>query len=208
MINKRYLSPGIVVYSDVVNNHDKVLYNLKEASSNQSIMPWKSSKIIKNGEGVVDDTYRKVEVLSIPLDFCKNIILDIKNISDIFKNQLGNLLYISFDPLITDYKKDFNIHDDGTLLEGSQESYQLLRYGKNNFFNCHFDDSAKYHRKISLVYYFNEDYSGGEIEFDKFGIRYKPKANELIIFPSTYVYSHSVQEVTEGTRYSLVTWLK
>lgn len=206
-MNKKYLAPGIIVYSDVVKNHDNILHSLKEKENN-NIITWRSSEIIKDGKAVVDDSYRRVEVLGIPSDFYKNIIPDLKNPSDVFKNKLGNLLYLSFNPLITDYKRDFNIYDDGTLLEEVQESYQILKYSKNNFFKYHFDDSAKHHRKISLVYYFNDDYLGGEIVFNKFDITYKPKANELIIFPSTYVYSHAVQEVTEGIRYALVTWLK
>jgi predicted 2-oxoglutarate/Fe(II)-dependent dioxygenase YbiX len=54
----------------------------------------------------------------------------------------------------------------------------------------------------------NDNYSGGEINFPRFGISYKPAANEILMFPSTYVYNHSVSEVTEGTRYAVVSWMK
>jgi predicted 2-oxoglutarate/Fe(II)-dependent dioxygenase YbiX len=46
----------------------------------------------------------------------------------------------------------------------------------------------------------------GELTFDRFGIEYKPKANQLIIFPSTFVYNHSVKEVISGKRYVVVSW--
>jgi predicted 2-oxoglutarate/Fe(II)-dependent dioxygenase YbiX len=52
----------------------------------------------------------------------------------------------------------------------------------------------------------NDNYTGGEISFPRFGITYKPKANELLMFPSNYVYNHSVAEVTAGNRYAVVTW--
>jgi predicted 2-oxoglutarate/Fe(II)-dependent dioxygenase YbiX len=58
-----------------------------------------------------------------------------------------------------------------------------------------------------LVYYLNDDYTGGEINFSILGIKIKPVKNQLIIFPSNYIYRHSVEEVTKGTRYSVVTWL-
>jgi predicted 2-oxoglutarate/Fe(II)-dependent dioxygenase YbiX len=61
---------------------------------------------------------------------------------------------------------------------------------------------------MSTVYYFNDDYTGGEVIFPRFDIKYKPVANELLVFPSTYVYNHSVVPVVEGTRYAVVSWLR
>ena len=36
---------------------------------------------------------------------------------------------------------------------------------------------------------------------------YKPKKNSAIIFPSNFMFPHSVNQVIEGTRYSIITWL-
>lgn len=88
------------------------------------------------------------------------------------------------------------------------DSYQILKYSKGQKFTNHIDDHPQYLRRISSIYYINDDYIGGEINFSRFNISYKPKANELLVFPSTYVYNHSVSEVTDGTRYSVVSWLK
>ena len=57
------------------------------------------------------------------------------------------------------------------------------------------------------VYYFNDNYKGGEIQFDKFNLKYKPNKNELLFFPSSYIYSHQVLPITEGCRYAVVWWL-
>jgi predicted 2-oxoglutarate/Fe(II)-dependent dioxygenase YbiX len=92
----------------------------------------------------------------------------------------------------------FSNHDD----------YQILKYGKGQKFTNHIDDHPSYHRRVSSIYYINDDYEGGEINFPRFNISYKPKANEMIIFPSTYVYNHSVSEVLSGTRYAVVSWIK
>jgi predicted 2-oxoglutarate/Fe(II)-dependent dioxygenase YbiX len=61
---------------------------------------------------------------------------------------------------------------------------------------------------MSTVYYLNDNYTGGEINFPRFNVTFKPKANQMIIFPSTYVYNHSVSPVIEGQRYAVVSWLR
>jgi Rps23 Pro-64 3,4-dihydroxylase Tpa1-like proline 4-hydroxylase len=208
VVNKEEIAPGIIVYSDVIFNHNEILYNLKEATEDGTVISWGPPRIVRNGEPVVDYSVRNVDVIGITFELSKEILLDPKDPTESFKNKLGNILYTSLQPSIDDYKSVYGIGTNGTHLEGWQDSYQLLRYGKNNFFNNHFDDSVRHHRRISIVYYFNDDYVGGEITFNRFGINHKPKANQLIVFPSTYVYNHSVKEVTEGTRYALVTWLR
>ena len=51
----------------------------------------------------------------------------------------------------------------------------------------------------------NEDYTGGE--FVMFGDKeYKIKAGEIMVFPSSFLYPHKVNEVKTGTRYSFVSW--
>jgi len=88
------------------------------------------------------------------------------------------------------------------------DTYGILKYGKGQQFTNHIDDHPSYHRRVSTVYYLNENYTGGEINFPRFGITFKPKANQMIVFPSTYVYNHSVSPVIEGERYAVVSWMK
>jgi predicted 2-oxoglutarate/Fe(II)-dependent dioxygenase YbiX len=57
-----------------------------------------------------------------------------------------------------------------------------------------------------MSFYLNDEYEGGEIEFSRFGLNVKPKANQAIFFPSNYVYNHTVHPVTSGTRYAVVGW--
>jgi predicted 2-oxoglutarate/Fe(II)-dependent dioxygenase YbiX len=57
-----------------------------------------------------------------------------------------------------------------------------------------------------MSYFLNDNYEGGEIEFDHFNLKIKPKENQAVFFPSNYVYSHKVHPVTEGIRYSVVGW--
>jgi hypothetical protein len=48
---------------------------------------------------------------------------------------------------------------------------------------------------LSTLVYLNEDYIGGEIAFPEYGLSIKPKARELIIFPSFFL--HEVKETQE-----------
>lgn len=63
-------------------------------------------------------------------------------------------------------------------------------------------------RDISILFYLNEDYTGGELEFTTLGLKIKPKTGMMIAFPSYKEFAHKVHPVTSGTRYSLVTWLE
>lgn len=114
-----------------------------------------------------------------------------------------------FDRFEKDFREAYNKYTEEFKVPCSQkEDYEILKYGPGNFFIDHIDDGLFMTRKISIVYYFNDDYEGGEITFPRFNLTIKPKANQLLLFPSNYIYNHNVNEVTKGTRYSMVNWLK
>jgi hypothetical protein len=56
------------------------------------------------------------------------------------------------------------------------------------------------HRDYSSVFYFNEDFEGGLLHFTKLDIKIKPEPNMILLFPTTILYSHRVEEVTSGIR--------
>jgi predicted 2-oxoglutarate/Fe(II)-dependent dioxygenase YbiX len=83
------------------------------------------------------------------------------------------------------------------------EGWCLLKYDEGDFFVAHTDDSHEFPRNISMVYYGNDDYIGGEIEFIYFNnLKIKPKAGELLIFPSSYIYIHQVNKIISGQKYA------
>ena len=63
-------------------------------------------------------------------------------------------------------------------------------------------------RDISILFYLNDNYTGGELEFTTLGLTIKPKAGTMIAFPSYKEFAHKVHPVTSGFRYSLVSWLE
>lgn len=87
------------------------------------------------------------------------------------------------------------------------ESTNFVKYGPGQHFASHVDHGFSYNCTVSLVAWPNEDYEGGELEFGMWGVQIKPRAGDLAIFPSNYMYPHKSLPVESGTKYSMVTML-
>jgi predicted 2-oxoglutarate/Fe(II)-dependent dioxygenase YbiX len=62
---------------------------------------------------------------------------------------------------------------------------------------------------MSGVIYLNDDCEGGELDFPEQGVRIKPEAGSIVIFPSVRPFYHQSLEVTSGYKYmSPVFWIK
>lgn len=87
------------------------------------------------------------------------------------------------------------------------EPYQALKYRDGEEYKAHYDGGTQSGRCISALVYLNDDYEGGHLEFPNFKIKLKPQKGMLILFPSNFAYKHVAHPVTQGTKYSLVTWI-
>jgi predicted 2-oxoglutarate/Fe(II)-dependent dioxygenase YbiX len=56
-------------------------------------------------------------------------------------------------------------------------------------------------REISSIFYWNENYEGGEIVFPNQNKKIKPSSGMLILFPSDSNFPHRVLSVKSGIRY-------
>jgi Rps23 Pro-64 3,4-dihydroxylase Tpa1-like proline 4-hydroxylase len=196
---KQEIAPGIVIYSDVIPNSSN-LHNDIEEGIISARLEWSAASVKEGDDNHVNTMSRDTSTLGI--EYYGELINNFENTQLSFYSTLNNLFFENFDKVEKDYKSDFGIATTW------HDSYGLLKYGSGQKFTNHIDDHVDYHRRISTVYYINDDYLGGEINFPRFGITFKPKANQMIVFPSTYVYNHSVSPVIEGTRYAVVSWLK
>lgn len=89
----------------------------------------------------------------------------------------------------------------------SREALRITKFtGPGEFFGSHSDDSFATPRTASMVFYLNDDYEGGELEFIHFGVKIKPKAGQLFMFPSGYSYEHKVHPILSGTRTTMVSF--
>lgn len=87
----------------------------------------------------------------------------------------------------------------------SYEAFNFVKYeGAGTHFKIHADHGPTYVTTVSIVVYLNDDYEGGEIWFPRFDLTHKPKAGDVVVFPSTYIYEHASQDMVSGTKYSVV----
>jgi predicted 2-oxoglutarate/Fe(II)-dependent dioxygenase YbiX len=84
--------------------------------------------------------------------------------------------------------------------------YQLLKYEKGGFYTQHVDSFTETPRTISCSFTLNDNFKGGEFSFFNNAVVYPLKKGSAIMFPSNFLYPHSVLPVINGTRYSIVTW--
>lgn len=199
---KEEIATGIAVYSNVIPNSSELCKDIEEGIV--------SAKLEWQGATVKDDQYseptlntktRDTQTIGIPY-FGQSKSLEGLQVKDLFFTNLNNLFFEGFDIIEKDYMASYGVYSEW------HDSYGVLKYGEGQQFTNHIDDHPNYHRRISTVYYLNDDYTGGEINFPRFNITFKPKANQMILFPSTYVYNHSVSPVVSVTRYAVVSWLK
>jgi hypothetical protein len=172
---------------------------------------------VKMLEDVMSDTYNPYSYskamvgyqMHIPeyrdcLDF-KYKKTDIENdnsISGMMLKKLWDMIYNKSLPAVKKYCEDFNI---GELRYW--ESMNFVKYGPGQHFQEHHDHGFSYNCVVSLVGYPNDDYEGGEIYFRRQGLEIKPKAGDLFVFPSNFMYPHRAMPVKSGNKYSIVTML-
>lgn len=194
------LGYGIYIYKNVMPDALVLLKDIDDVVKSKSL-EWVDATAIGESGAYLDKKFRSTKIISIPYTGGRPVDYSIDREIDFININLGNILYNYLDKYEKDYASKFSIRISG------HTNYDMLKYDKDDFVNNHADDCPEHLRRISFVYYFNDDYEGGEINFPMYNISYKPKANEMIVFPSTYTYVHSVSKITDGSKYAIVTWV-
>jgi len=88
----------------------------------------------------------------------------------------------------------------------------LLKYSPGGKYGIHTDHFNTSNRALSVIINLNNDYEGGDLVFtdqkEKEIQRLKLNKGSIVFFPSNFMYPHSIQPITKGTRYSIVAWLQ
>lgn len=190
------LAPGITSYENVMSDPAGFISDIEGLVEIRNLQ-WAEATSTTGQESEVMKKTRDCFSISLP-SYDKNP--ELKNSAD--------LLYIISSKLDEELLPAVNMYKNAYAANqwAISEGWQLLKYGKDQHFINHFDDARSYPRTVSMSFYLNDDYSGGEIDFPRFGLKIKPKANQMIMFPSNYVYNHTVHPVIDGTRYAVVAW--
>lgn len=89
-----------------------------------------------------------------------------------------------------------------------EANFQFTHYGQGEYYGWHQDDSDSgpaSNRAFSIVIQLSDNYNGGLLQYKENGIKtFTPGVGNMFLFPS--FWSHQVTPVTEGIRYSLVSW--
>jgi len=88
----------------------------------------------------------------------------------------------------------------------------LLKYSVGGKYEIHTDHYTTTSRHLSIIMNLNNDYKGGDLIFtdqkDNEIKKIKLDKGSIVFFPSNFMYPHSIQSITKGTRYSIVAWLQ
>ena len=89
--------------------------------------------------------------------------------------------------------------------------FRVNRYSVGGFMSEHTDNIHHSHGQeygfpqVSALLFLNDNYEGGELMVA--GNEYETKMGSGIIFPSNFMFPHEVKKITDGERWSIVTWL-
>ena len=120
-----------------------------------------------------------------------------------------NFLFAIIQNYLNQYNEEFNLLPKEKIYSDIL-NIDLLKYNVSDKYNYHCDHFKDIPRTISCILLLNNDYEGGNLCFrepqggNEFSI--ETKVARLIMWPSNFLYPHSVKPVTKGTRYSVVAW--
>lgn len=90
------------------------------------------------------------------------------------------------------------------------EEFQFTKYTKGGHYDWHTDIGLNFkYRFCSIVIQLNDEYNGGELlykNYDSTEIEFEKGIGNLFIFSSSV--KHKVNPISEGIRYSLVSWIR
>lgn len=195
--NINVLNPGIGlnIYEGAIptNVNLNAIKTLEEKLTNGKVYQWReaqvtnSDKPIKSARDCIDFKF-KPENLGPRNDDNAELIDMHKSIYDILKQ------------CVDDYCRYWGI---GVVY---YEAFNFVKYSSpGQHFRIHADHGPAYNCTVSAVIYLNDNYEGGELKFPRLdNLVYKPKAGDIALFPSNYIYEHSSEPMITGDKYSVV----
>ena len=186
------LGGAIAIYEGVYDNSSEIVRYIEDNSSSINFLPAQThDDLLKKDKNA--QSHRTNYGFNLKKEAASDIT--IRQLSEDFSNMLSKYS--------KSYSKTFNIYEN--IID--VENHNLIRYEAGQKYDAHYDGATHSRRALSAIFYINDDYIGGEIEFINFDITIKPKAGSLVLFPSNYAYKHKAYPVLSGTKYAIVTWL-
>lgn len=194
--------PGVIVYRNMLSNPDKayeIMMRSDESSNGKYFFktwdPWAHF-----------GTYTQAKF---------GAELETAEKGPIFDEEKGLFeeIAVSYDRAVSHYYKHTGIE----IPEGARYSGQSWCKYFNKIDNLKNNMTMQYHTDYIIsqrdmpgekfhttcTFYINDNYNGGDIEFFINGdiTNHKPKAGDLVVFPSTAPYFHGVKTIPDGNKF-------
>lgn len=193
-IQKTEIFPGITIYSNIFTPSMNIVDRLENAvSTSNRRKDWQKATVNTK------DLYSKHrDCFDIKI---KKINRPFKTKYELEFDEIWQEAYDAQLVAVNEYTSKYKIQMK------HWEAMNFIKYNKGQYFTQHADHGHSYICTVSLVAYLNDDYEGGELYFNNLDIKLKPKAGDLIIFPSSYLFSHTAMPIISGTKYVIATML-
>lgn len=133
-------------------------------------------------------------------------------------DDVTNLFHEKINAALVEYKERVSLISDGFKrypvpggyeTDSHREEIQILEYSPDQEYKLHHDAATNpnikaYHRKISVIVYLTDKFTGGHTAFPH--CKYRPEPGHGLIFPSNWCYPHAGKPVLEGKKRIAVTW--
>jgi len=193
------LAPGIVLFKDIIPDYKTLIEEIETvASSPSKVIRWKRALVGTESAGIAMNENRSNYSIGLSTEWSS-----LENPELAAGGRLAEKLIIYMDACYTEYKKLYPNVNSGKV----PSEPIILKYQTGQQYKMHADAGGGNQRVLSLVWYINDDYTGGELEFPFFNRKIKPPANSMIFFPSNYIYAHIAHPVVENVKYAVVSWL-
>jgi hypothetical protein len=120
------------------------------------------------------------------------------------RREIDNYLFDIVKDIIEQYQQQ---HPEFELEIQEDSGYELLKYEVGDFYIQHSDSFKQEPRALTVIMSMNDGYEGGEVALFNRELVYKLGAGDILVFPSNFMYPHEIMPVTDGTRYSIITWV-
>lgn len=185
-LNKTELAPKLFVYSDAIPGYDQIIPYVEQVTGTGMVL-WEKAELSGNSVDTLLFDY--------PLE-----LKDPNDQSILFDERMSLVLggFLGFAEV--DY-----VQQNSLSKKFVHDKFLLMKYGEGADFPISGKDDGDH---LNVMYYLNDDYEGGAVEFPSLGITYQPKANEVLIFPASKGFEYTVGKMTSGTKYSVVSYLR
>lgn len=172
---------GSKTFEDIISTIDKLDINSSDSTPITSWNDWGTSSKEEGSEYIFGQQKR----------FDARKCLDNADYAEIYKTLSEPILFAS---MHYGFKHNLNI--------GQLAPLSLSRYYTDRYMGPHTDSHESDDRPtISVVFYLNDDYEGGELHFKDQDITIKAKSGDIVIFPSKTPFFHESKPVISGTKY-------